>query len=197
MPVDRLVVQVGGGALASACIHACREGVALGAVAAMPRIDTVQTAAAWPLRRAFDATIHGDHEQAVRFASHHRSAFMWPWEEEPRSIAHGILDDETYDWLAVVEGMLVTGGRPLVVDEETLARANTLAQETTGIAVDPTGSAGLAGLLALRAGGSIGEGERIAVLFTGVVRTAPPERRERDEKLPRTRHPVAEGFRAR
>ena len=53
--VDRLVVQVGGGALASACVHALREGVALGAVAAMPRIDTVQTEAAWPLRRAFDA----------------------------------------------------------------------------------------------------------------------------------------------
>jgi threonine synthase len=197
VPLDRLVVQVGGGALASACVHALGEGVALGAVAAMPRIDTVQTAAAWPLRRAFDAVTQGDHERAVRFASQHRSAFMWPWETEPRSIAHGILDDETYDWLAVVEGMLATGGRPLVVDEETLARANALARETTGIAVDPTGSAGLAGLLALRADGRIGEGERIAVLFTGVVRTAPPERRERDEKLPGTRHPVAQGLRAR
>ena len=197
VPLDRLVVQVGGGALASACVHALREGVALRAVAAMPRIDTVQTEAAWPLRRAFDAMGQGDHEQAVRFASHHRSSFMWPWEDDPRSIAHGILDDETYDWLAVVEGMLATGGRPLVVDEETLARANALARETTGIAVDPTGSAGLAGLLALRADCAIGEGERIAVLFTGAVRTAPPERRERDEKLPGTRHPVAQGLRAR
>jgi threonine synthase len=197
LPLDRIVVQVGGGALASACIHAFREGVALGAVRAMPRVDTVQTAAAWPLRRAFDAMTQGVVDDAVRFASHHRSAFMWPWEDEPRSIAHGILDDETYDWLAVAEGMLATGGKPLVVDEETLARANALAREATGIAVDPTGSAGLAGLLALRADGRIGEGERIAVLFTGVVRTAPPERRERDEKLPRTRHPVAQGLRAR
>ena len=60
----------------------------------------------------------GDLEERLRFASHHRSEFMWPWEEEPRSIAHGILDDETYDWLAVVEGMLATGGRPLVVGED-------------------------------------------------------------------------------
>jgi hypothetical protein len=29
-------------------------------------------------------------------------------------VATGILDDETYDWRAVVEGMLTTGGRPLV-----------------------------------------------------------------------------------
>ena len=73
--------------------------------------------------------------------------------DEPQSIAHGILDDETYDWLAVVEGMLATGGAPVVVDEETLARRTTLAREATGIDVDPTGSAGLAGLLALRAAG--------------------------------------------
>ncbi|HET7514548.1 MAG TPA: pyridoxal-phosphate dependent enzyme [Gaiella sp.] len=197
VPLDRVVVQVGGGALASACTQAFRVGVALGATQAVPRLDTVQTAAAWPLRRAFDEMTLGDHARAVRFASHHRSAFMWPWESEARSVAHGILDDETYDWLAVVEGMLVTGGRPLVVDEETLVRANALAREATGIAVDPTGSAGLAGLLALRAEGRFAEGERIAVLFTGVVRTAPTERRKDDEELPRTRHPVASGLRAR
>jgi threonine synthase len=119
---------------------------------------------------------------------------MWPWEDEPRSVAHGILDDETYDWLAVVEGMLATGGRALVVDEETLEEANSLARETTGIDVDHTGSAGLAGLLALRAIGHVADDERIAVLFTGVVRTAPPPRRKDDEEFPRTRHPVAQGL---
>ncbi len=190
--VDRLVVQVGGGALASACIHAFAESAELGVLAAMPRIDTVQTEGAWPLKRAFDAVgRRGKAEQALRFASHHRSAFMWPWEKAPRSVAHGILDDETYDWLAVVGGMLATGGHPLVVDEETLVQANALARGTTGIDVDHTGSAGLAGLLALRAAGEIADDEHIALLFTGVVRTAPARRRERDEELPRARHPVA------
>jgi threonine synthase len=198
--VDRLVVQVGGGALASACIHAFREAAALGALAAVPRIDTVQTEGAWPLKRAFDALAArgaGAVEPRLRFAAHHRSTFMWPWEEEPRSVAHGILDDETYDWLAVVEGMLATGGGPLVVDEETLVDANALAHETTDVDVDHTGSAGLAGLLHLRATGRIDADERVALLFTGAVRTAPPERRRRDEELPRTRHPVAQGLRAR
>jgi threonine synthase len=195
--LDRLVVQVGGGALASACIHSLGESVELASLAAMPRIDTVQTAGAWPLKRAFDAVgTRGEAEGALRFASHHRSAFMWPWEEEPRSVAHGILDDETYDWLAVVEGMRRTGGRPLVVVEETLERANALGREATGIDVDHTGSAGLAGLLALRDAHEIGDDERIALLFTGVVRTAPAERRESDEELPGTRHPVAQGLRA-
>ena len=70
----------------------------------------------------------------------HRSEFMWPWEEEPHSIAHGILDDETYDWLAVVRGMLETGGSPVVVDEATLREANDLGRETTGIDADHTGT---------------------------------------------------------
>ena len=195
--VDRVVIQVGGGALASACIQSFREAVELGVLPAAPRVDTVQTTGAWPLKRAFDAIAGpGDSTQTLSFATQHRSAFMWPWEEEPRSVAHGILDDETYDWLAVVKGMLETGGRPIVVDENLLNDANALAQSTR-IAVDHTGSAGLAGLLALRSAGEIRDDERVAVLFTGAVRTAPMQRRNGDEELPRARHPVAEGLRAR
>jgi threonine synthase len=193
--LGRLVVQVGGGALASACIQALREASALGALFAVPRLDTVQTTGAWPLKRAFDA-VTSLGAGAVRYAARHRSEFMWPWEREPHSIAHGILDDETYDWLAVVEGMLATGGSALVADEGTLARANALAREATGIDVDPTGSAGLAGLLVLRAAGEVDDDERVAVLFTGATRTLKPTRRKGDEKLSRPRHPVAEGIRA-
>jgi threonine synthase len=95
---------------------------------------------------------------------------MQPWEHEPHSVATGILDDETYDWRAVVEGMLTTGGSPLVVGEDLLVEANRFAVSQTGIRVDPTGSAGLAGLLQLRRSGAIGDRERVAVLFTGVQR---------------------------
>jgi threonine synthase len=90
--------------------------------------------------------------------------------------------------------MLATGGRALVVDEETLENANTLARGATRIEVDHTGSAGLAGLLALRATGQVADDERVALLFTGVVRTAPPQRRNGDEEFSRTRHPVAQGL---
>jgi threonine synthase len=186
VPLDRVVVQVGGGALASAVSAGLREG------GLAPRLDTVQTASAWPLKRAFDRV----RRRGLDYAARHRNEFMWAWEEEPHSIAHGILDDETYDWLAVVEGMLATGGSPLVVDEDLLLEANEMARETTGIDVDPTGSSGLAGLLSLHAAGAISRDERAAVLFTGVVRTNPSTERTSDEELPRTRHPVAQGLRA-
>ena len=191
-------MQVGGGALASACAESFREAVALGVLRAAPRLDTVQTRGAWPLKRAFDRVVErGGTATALRYAARHRSEFMWPWEQEPHSVAHGILDDETYDWLAVVEGMLATGGTPIVIDEETLVRANGLAREATEIEVDHTGSAGLAGLLALRDAGQVGDDERVALLFTGAVRTASPsERRSDDEELPRKGHPVAQGLRA-
>jgi threonine synthase len=101
----------------------------------------------------------------------HRSSYMWAWETEPRSIAQGILDDETYDWLAVVRAMLATGGGSLVVDETTLREARSIAFESTGIDADETGTAGLAGLLALARRGDLPAGETIAVLFTGRRRT--------------------------
>jgi threonine synthase len=99
----------------------------------------------------------------------HRSEFMWPWEEEPKSIADGILDDETYDWLAVVEGMLETSGWPLVVSEELLRRANHLVRDATGLTPCHTGTAGLAGALASR--GELDRSETVAFLVTGVERS--------------------------
>jgi len=176
--LDHLIIQVGGGALASSCVQALREAVTLGALDRLPRIHTVQTSGAHPLERAYGRVRvmlppePGPEavRQAMAEATAHRSAFMQPWEEAPHSVATGILDDETYDWRAVVEGMLTTGGRPLVVSEELLLEANRLAVSATGIRADPTGSAGLAGLLELRRSGAIGDTDRAAVLFTGIQR---------------------------
>jgi threonine synthase len=210
-PMDRLFVQVGGGALASACVRALEEALAAGAIERLPRIHAVQTEGVAPLARAWDrvaldvlrragtplvgadaairaedrpmvaAAIAGHADRraifdAIREAATHRSRYMWPWEEVSHSRAEGILDDETYDWLAVVEGMLLSGGWPVLVNEEDVERANHLAHWSTGIDVCHTGSAGLAGLLALQRQGRGGEetarvgDERIGLVFTGVSR---------------------------
>jgi threonine synthase len=199
--LDRLFVQVGGGALASSIAQALSEAERMGAVDRPPRLLAVQTLGAYPLKRAYDLVVTrlverfsldvpADDEglagllqrvvgtpvarDELAWIARHRSRFMWPWESQPNSVASGILDDETYDWLAVVRGMLRSGGYPLVADEETLVEANELARSTTAIDVDTTGSAGLAGLLALWRSGTVGADETIGLLFTGIRREPAP-----------------------
>ena len=182
--LDRLVIHVGGGAFASSAAAGMEESVALGRLAAMPVLDTVQTEGGYPLARAHERVLGQlgvpagvpvpveavDH--ALEVVARHRSDFMWAWETEPVSVAHGILDDETYDWLAVVRGMLITGGRSVVVDEATLEAANALARPVVGIDADHTGTAGLAGLIQLTRDGLVGPDESVAVIFSGARRGA-------------------------
>jgi threonine synthase len=199
--LDAVIVQVGGGALASAVAQGFDDAARAGAVDWRPRFYTVQTTGAYPLKRAYDEVVErilarvpsvieqgfapaSDRDRAalvlehpdlidetMAFARAHRSTFMRPWERVPRSIAHGILDDETYDWAAVVEGMLTTGGWPLVVSEDRLVEANRIARDVTRIDVDHTGSAGLAGLMkAIHLDDRL-QSERVAVIFSGVSRS--------------------------
>jgi threonine synthase len=204
-PLDRLFVQVGGGALASSVAQALDEAAALGAIERVPRIHAVQSRNVQPLVRAYrrvvadlasrlgggeeprpdappaawrpladrlrDAVAEPAGEAELRAVTRRRSSFMWPWEDEPHSVAHGIIDDETYDWFAVVRAMIRTGGFPVPATEETLEAAAVLGREATGIDTDATGAAGLAGLMTLRDAGEVDPAESVALLFTGARRT--------------------------
>ena len=93
---------------------------------------------------------------------------MWPWETTPVSLADGILDDETYDWIGACNAMADSGGYPVVASEQQIHESYALAHRVTSIDVSPTGSAGLAGLLAIRH--EIADDERVIVIFSGVRR---------------------------
>lgn len=201
--LDRVFVQVGGGALASAVGRGFIDAFRAGWVGRVPSLHAVQTEGAFPLVRAWDllcenivealgeqfppitsgreraeiATILRDRRQSpvvdewLAHAAAEPDRYMWPWEDPPESVATGILDDVTYDWLGVVEPMIRTGGWPVIVDDRLLINANRVARTATGIDVDFTGSAGLAGMIeCARHAGAPTYGERVAVLFTGVNR---------------------------
>ena len=155
--IDRVYIQVGGGALAASVAQGLAAGGSRAALIA------VQTEGCAPLARAWERTAElGGLEEARR----QRSEVMWPWTPTPFSAATGILDDETYDWAAVAESMVATGGHPVVVPESMIPEACEAGRSTTGINVSPTGSAGLAGLICddppLEANS--------AVIFTGALR---------------------------
>lgn len=196
--LDRVFLQVGGGALASSFIQAFEEARALGLVEGRPpRFHAVQVAGNAPLARAYDrlaarilARAIGVRDAAedrartarllstevapeviadeLRSAARARSGFMWPWERPEPSAATGILDDEVYDWWALVRGMIESGGFPVVVNEETLRLAHDHARRHASAVVSATGAAGLAGAFRLaRADASAMSGETVAVIFTG------------------------------
>ena len=195
--LDRLFVQVGGGALATAVV----TGLARCDLATMPTVHAVQPLGNHPLVRAWDTvvselldappepTITGRLAAAAelgRIVDDARrtitrrlrsdpARYMRPWPDEPESYATGILDDVTYDWIPIIEAMLATGGAPVVPSEAQLRRAHALAHDHTSIPACPTGAAGLGGLLAMvEAGAGTDQHERIAVIFSGHQRAGDP-----------------------
>ncbi len=137
---DRIFLQVGGGAFASGVIQSWRRRPS-----ASPTVHPVQTRNAHPLGATWKALEETDLDEARR----NRSRYVSPWPEPPHSLAHGILDDVTYDWAEIVAGMRRTGGSPVLVSEADLDAARALAREATGAPITHTGAAGLAGLMVM------------------------------------------------
>lgn len=100
-----------------------------------------------------------------------RGRYMWNWDgPEPRSYAHGILDDFTHDWYHLLQTMLRAGGRAEILQEDTIRNAHAMAQARTQIPVCPTGASGLAGLIQLQESGAVDRGESVGLFFTGFDR---------------------------
>lgn len=162
-PLDRLFIQIGGGAFAASAA----AGLFAGGL--RPKLHAVQAHGCAPLARAWQiAQASG----GIRNVASRWDKCMWPWEDSPYSLADGILDDETYDWVSVCNAMSESGGSPVVAAEKNIVEAYALAHRVTDIDVSPTGSAGLAGVLDIRH--EIADDERIAVVFSGVRRSFTP-----------------------
>ena len=151
--LDRVLVQVGGGAFAACTGWGLGPGV---------RLDAVQSAGCAPFVRAF-AQASGFEPAVVR---ERWSTLMTPW-ADPQSAADGILDDETYDWLGVWDVVRRSRGRAIAAPEPAILAAHALGV-AAGFAVSPTGTAGLAGLLT--PDGAATKGANVAVVFSGVHR---------------------------
>ena len=144
-------VQVGGGAFATWLGAGLDHRVPLVAV---------QTEGCAPLPAAL--------VRAAGFADpeRHWSEVMVPW-QNPTSLADGILDDETYDWIGVRRAVTASGGRAVVAPEAMVVAAHDLLA-AAGPPTSPTGSAGVAGLLTESARGRL-EGP-VVVVLSGVER---------------------------
>lgn len=173
--LDTIIVQVGGGALAGSLVYAISMLQSVGFMQKMPRIICVQTESCYPLSLAFEKVKKYKKENPrlsiqslMRDIGKNGNKFMSAWTKNvPESLAEGILDDTTYDFLSVVEGLLKSGGEVVVVKEEEVVQAYEIAK-SLGFNISATGTAGLAGLIRLLKENKIEMGEKIGLLFTGV-----------------------------
>jgi threonine dehydratase len=154
--LDAVFVQVGGGAFAASVSRGLSEA------GINAPLFAVQTEGCAPLSRAWN-TAQSDANPAQHWTKH-----MWAWENEPVSLADGILDDETYDWVADVAQLQRTDGRVVVASERDVVTASQIALQLTAIDASPTGTAGLAGLLAMRS--ELNSTGHVAVVLSGVRR---------------------------
>ena len=158
--LDGLFVQVGGGALASSTFTALA-----GSGVDVPTFP-VQTAGCAPLDRALQRAA----ERGVVDVGFHWDELMTVW-DDPASLADGILDDETYDWVDIAHSLRVAGGSSVVAPESAVIAAHELAQHA-GFDASPTGTAGLAGVLHLLEIDPDGfdTSTRLAVVMSGITR---------------------------
>jgi len=157
--IDRVFMQVGGGAFASTFATSFYTS------GGSARLHAVQTQGCAPLVRAWQRFLEIGAPQHVGASW---SKVMWPWEEAPTSFADGILDDETYDWIEIVSHMRTSQGAAVRASEANIVRAHHMAHEFTDIDVSPTGSSGLAGVLEIRH--DIEAHEKVLVVFSGQSR---------------------------
>ncbi|MEM7095510.1 MAG: PLP-dependent lyase/thiolase [Actinomycetota bacterium] len=150
---DALYIQVGGGALATA----------VGRALPGARLHPVQAEGCAPLNQAWKR-LAPDFDFAAAAAHPDRYMTAWP---NPSSLATGILDDVTYDWLPLLRQTHATGGWPIVVPETVIEAAWTAARDRTDVAVCTTGTAGLAGLFS----DPPIDADHAVVIFTGIDRT--------------------------
>lgn len=146
---DHVVVPVGGAGLLLGTLKAYAEFHELGWIDDEPGIHAVQAEGCAPLVRAWKARRE-----------------IEPW-ANPKTVAGGIADPYTWDGNAALKRMEKNGGTAVTVSDAQILEAQKLLARYAGIFAEPTGSASLAGIIALRDAGVIGHGETVACLVTG------------------------------
>merc|ERR1712070_215079 len=137
-----------------------------------PEFMYVQVEGNAPLQRAYHKMKEEDCDPTV--AKLRKPEFMFAW-ENPHSIASGILDDETYDWVQLVEAMHKNGGDVMVVNDDAVIKAKEVAEETFKVNACHTGSAGLAGLMNHTNARPSTDGRPSIAILTGLDRSAQSE----------------------
>lgn len=171
--LGNVYTQVGGGAMGGGLMQGFQrvvsgdlDGFSTQKITDLPTLKCVQPEGNNPLGRAFAKMSEAKVQSNV--AAQNRNDYMFPW-ENPHSVAYGILDDETYDWVTLCNSMSKTNGSVITVNDILVNQAKSIAEYGLGVDVCHTGAAGLAGLLVDKDTSK----HPNLVIFSGLDRTKP------------------------
>ncbi len=158
---DVVLVPVGDGCIVSSTAKAFGELRALGLTDRVPRVIGVQAAGASPLAAAWARCGGG---QATMSGPAIRDAITPVIPDTiADSISVGVPRNRVKAWRYVA----ATGGAFIATPDEAIVRTICELAALAGVFAEPSGAAGMAGALAARERGLIGDGDRVAVLVTG------------------------------
>jgi len=150
---DQVFVPTGAASLLTGVYKGFRDLIELGFIDKYPKLVAVQPEGNHPLVRAW-------RERADPFN-------IRPWEKPPETIATGLEDTYPWDGDMGLRALYNTGGYGVVVSDEEIVKAMKLLAGLEGIFAEPSGAAGLAGLVKAVEEKLIDRDEVVVVLVTG------------------------------
>jgi len=149
---DWVFVPVGAASLLTGVWKGFRDFRELGIISELPHLFAVQSTGNPPFVRAFK---EGQDPFNIK-----------PW-DHPHTIAWGLEDPYPWDGDAGIAALKETKGDAEEVPDELILKAMKLLASREGIFAEPSGAAGLAGLMAALEDGRIDRNEEVVVLVTG------------------------------
>lgn len=150
---DQIFVPVGAGSLLTGVYNGFRDFNEIDFIDKYPKIVAVQPKGNHPLVRAWF-----EKQDPYKIKA---------WEEPPDTIATGLEDTYPWDGDAALRAIYVTNGYGVVVSDHEIIEAMRILARLEGIFAEPSGAAGLAGLIKAVNEGKVDKDEVIVVLVTG------------------------------
>ena len=153
-PPDAIVVPVGDGCIISGVHKGLKDLIEIGVISEMPRLIAVQADGANSIVKAFESG------NEIGTAS-------------GKTIADGIAVSKPRDGVKALRAVKETNGYALSVSDEEILEAVRTLTKTSGVFVEPSAAATLAGLIKSLGINVLSKGDRVVLLLTGHGLKAP------------------------
>jgi len=152
---DHLFIPTGSASLLTGVYRGFYDWNAVGWIDGYPKLVAIQPEGNYPFVRAWLERVPPDPD-AIR-----------PWEKPPETIATGLEDTYPWDGDYGLYALYETNGYGIVVSDNEILEAVKLIARYEGVFAEPSGAAGLAGLVKAFEQGYVDRSDTIVVLVTG------------------------------